>query len=72
MPFPNVYTAEQKTFLVSTQLEGKSGRAARELFRDKFPDSPVPSLRTVQMCLKKFQETGNVNPNYQDPERVSI
>lgn len=72
MPFQNVFTAEQKTFLVTCQLQGNSGRTARELFRAEFPDSPVPSLHTVQMCLKKFKETGNVNLNYQDPERVSV
>lgn len=61
---PFIYTTDQKIWIVKQLLCGHSARKVRDLFAVEFPESPIPSLHTVQICLQRFNQFGCLNNDH--------
>lgn len=61
---PNVvYTVAERIEMVRQHEQGLSYRCIVDHFAAAYPDRPIPSKTTVASIVKRFAETGNLNPN---------
>lgn len=56
----NVYSNEERVFIIKNYYGGNSYRRVRDLFSIKYEDKPIPSVSTISKLVTKFESTASV------------
>lgn len=57
----NLYTNEERVFIIKSFYGGNSYRRVRDLFSIKFINRHIPSVSTISKLVQKFERTANVS-----------